>query len=46
MATAYEYLRNEFFNAKNKIFRTTSRSRIRRHDFGGTLGGPDVIPKL
>lgn len=42
--TAYEYLRNEFLNAKNKD--TGEKTRLRRHEFGGTVGGPLVIPKL
>ena len=44
---AYEYLRNEFFNAKNKDLPDDEpKQRIRRHDFGGTLGGPIILPKL
>jgi Carboxypeptidase regulatory-like domain len=42
--TAYEYLRNEFFNAKNR--ETAEKTRLRRHEFGGTVGGPVVLPKL
>lgn len=39
--TAYEYLRNEFLNAKNKD--TGEKTRLRRHEFGGAVGGPLVI---
>lgn len=42
--TAYEYLRNEFLNARNKD--SGEKTRLRRHEFGGTIGGPVVIPKL
>src|SRR5260370_40250863 len=45
--TAYEYLRNEFFNARNKdLLPSDPKQKLRRHDLGGTLGGPVVIPKL
>ena len=42
--TVYDYLRNEFFNAKNKD--TGEKTTLRRQEFGGTLGGPLVIPKV
>lgn len=45
--SAYEYLRNEFLNARNKDLPATDpKQKLRRHDFGGTLGGPVIIPKL
>jgi hypothetical protein len=45
--SAYEYLRNEFFNAKNKdLSETDPKTQQRRHDTGGTIGGPVVIPHL
>jgi hypothetical protein len=45
--TAYEYLRNEFFNAKNKdLPESDPKTKLRRHEFGGTVGGPLVIPRL
>src|SRR6185503_12143265 len=45
--TTYEYLRNEFFNAKNKdLPETDPKTKLRRHEFGGTVGGPLLIPKL
>lgn len=43
----YEYLRNEALNARNKdLGPSDPKTRQRRHDFGGTLGGPFVLPKL
>jgi len=39
---AYEYLRNEAFNARN--FFDTKRPPYRKNDFGYTLGGPVFIP--
>ena len=45
--TAYEYLRNEFFNAKNKdLPETDPKTKLRRHEFGATVGGPLIIPKV
>jgi hypothetical protein len=45
--SAYEYLRNEFFNAKNKdLSDTDPKTKQRRHDTGATIGGPVVIPHL
>ncbi|HVI10854.1 MAG TPA: carboxypeptidase regulatory-like domain-containing protein [Candidatus Binatia bacterium] len=41
---AYEFLRNEFFNARNYFDETTKAPLYRRHDFGGTFGGPLYIP--
>lgn len=40
---AYEFLRNELFNAKN-YFDIFGRPLYRRNDFGFTLGGPLFIP--
>jgi hypothetical protein len=40
----YEFLRNEAFNARNYFDETTKAPLYRRHDFGGTLGGPLFIP--
>jgi hypothetical protein len=42
----YEFLRNELFNAKGYFDVTNGAPLYRRHDFGGTIGGPIVIPKL
>lgn len=45
--SAYEYMRNEFMNARNKDLEPgMPKSKQRRHDFGGTLGGPVLFPKL
>lgn len=44
--TLYEFLRNEFFNAKG-YFDVGDRAPLyRRHDFGGTIGGPVYIPRI
>lgn len=42
----YEFLRNEAFNAKGYFDVTNGAPLYRRNDFGGTIGGPIVIPKL
>lgn len=42
----YEFVRNEFFNARNYFDQTTKAPLYRRHDFGFTLGGPLFIPYL
>ena len=46
--SAFEYLRNDFFNA-NEFFNKSSQPELARppykkHDFGYTLGGPVYIP--
>jgi len=46
---AYEYLTNEDLNAQRPYFTPTvpqTNPRSRKHDFGGTIGGPVYIPKL
>ena len=46
--TAYDYLRNDAMNA-NDFFRNENgepRSVLKRNQFGGTVGGPVIIPKL
>jgi Carboxypeptidase regulatory-like domain len=43
---AYEFIRNEFFNARNYFDQTTKAPLYRRNDFGATLGGPIYIPGL
>jgi hypothetical protein len=42
--TAYEFLRNDAFDAR-RFFEAT-RGTYKQHDFGWSLGGPVVIPKL
>jgi outer membrane receptor protein involved in Fe transport len=41
---AFEFLRHDVFDARN--FFDTSKSALERNQFGGTLSGPVVIPKL
>jgi Carboxypeptidase regulatory-like domain/TonB-dependent Receptor Plug Domain len=36
----YDFLRNEFFNARNYFDQTKKAPLYRRQDFGGTIGGP------
>jgi Carboxypeptidase regulatory-like domain len=40
----FEFLRNGYFNAKPYF--ATSADTIHRHQFGGTIGGPVIIPHL
>lgn len=48
--SAYDYFVNEDLNAAYPFTTTTAggkfRPRNRRNDYGGTMGGPVVIPKL
>jgi hypothetical protein len=51
--SAYDYFRNEIFDANNWFNKcgclgllVTPRLPERQNDFGGTLGGPVIIPKL
>jgi len=37
---AYEFIRNEYFNARNYFDQTTKAPKYRRNDFGFTIGGP------
>src|SRR3954447_6473023 len=41
---AFEFVRNGEFNARN--FFAPARDQLKRNQFGGTIGGPVVIPKL
>jgi hypothetical protein len=43
---AYEFIRNEFFNARNYFDQTTKAPLYRRNDFGGVIGGPLYIPGI
>ena len=43
---AYDFVRNEFFNARNYFDQTTKAPLYRRQDFGGTFGGPLYIPGI
>jgi outer membrane receptor protein involved in Fe transport len=40
----FEYVRNDFFDARN--FFDVQKSELRRNQFGGTISGPLMIPKL
>jgi Carboxypeptidase regulatory-like domain len=42
--SAYEFIRNEMFNARNFFDQPGKAPLYRRNDFGGTLGGPVYIP--
>ncbi len=46
--TAYDYLRNQDFNANDFFSNELGQPRnvLKRNQFGGTIGGPIVIPKL
>ncbi|MBI2685422.1 MAG: carboxypeptidase regulatory-like domain-containing protein [Acidobacteria bacterium] len=46
--TAYEFLRNNVLDANNFFnnARGIARPIYKQHDFGGSVGGPVVIPKL
>jgi hypothetical protein len=46
---AYEFFRNDFLNANNYFNKNTAlvaRPKLRYNDFGGTIGGPVIIPHL
>ena len=40
----YEFIRNDVFDARN--FFATSRPPYKQNQFGGSIGGPVIIPKL
>lgn len=42
--SGFEFVRNEVFNARP--FFASERDHLKRNQFGGTIGGPIVIPKL
>lgn len=42
----YEFFRNEFMNAKGYFDVGNKAPLYRRNDFGGTIGGPVVIPHI
>ena len=44
--SVYEFFRNEALNAKGYFDIGNRAPLYRRHDFGGTIGGPLSIPKL
>jgi hypothetical protein len=45
--TIYDYLRNNFFDANNWFndYYGTPEPALRQNDFGGTVGGPVLIPR-
>jgi hypothetical protein len=42
----FEFLRNGFFNAESYFSPSTAQDTLHRHQFGGTVGGPVIIPKI
>jgi len=44
--SGYEFVRNEFFNARNFFDQPGKTPLYRRNDFGFTLGGPAYIPGI
>src|SRR5262249_1943542 len=44
--SAFEYLRNSAFDARNFFDQTTGTPPFKRHQFGGALGGPIKKDKM
>jgi hypothetical protein len=46
--TAFDYLRNDYFDANDWFnhHNGIKKSALRQNDFGGTVGGPIVVPHL
>jgi hypothetical protein len=46
--TLFEYLRNDVFDANNWFnnYHDLAKSPLRQNDFGGSLGGPVVLPHI
>src|SRR4051794_26210693 len=42
--SGFDFVRNAVFNARN--FFAPERDKLKRNQYGGTLGGPVIIPKL
>src|SRR5580698_5328208 len=42
----FEYLRNGFFNAESHFSPAGTQDTLHRHQFGGTIGGPVIIPLI
>jgi len=40
----FEFLRNGFFNAESHFSPVGTQDTLHRHQFGGTIGGPVIIP--
>lgn len=41
---AFEFLRNGYFNARDYF--ATKADTLHRHQFGGTIGGPVIVPRI
>jgi hypothetical protein len=42
----FEFLRNGFFNAESHFSPAGTQDTLHRHQFGGTIGGPVIIPLI
>lgn len=42
----FEYLRNGYFNAESHFSPPGTQDTLHRHQFGGTIGGPVLIPHI
>lgn len=42
----FEFLRNGFFNAESHFSPSGTQDTMHRHQFGGTIGGPVIIPPI
>ena len=42
----FEFLRNGFFNAENHFSPPGTQDTLHRHQFGGFIGGPVIIPRV
>jgi Carboxypeptidase regulatory-like domain len=42
----FEYLRNGYFNAESHFSPPGTQDTLHRHQFGGTIGGPVIIPHI
>ncbi len=44
--SAFEFLRNQLLDARNFFNTSTVRPAVKQNQFGATLGGPVVLPKI
>ena len=44
--TAYEFIRNDAFDATNRFATSSTKAKLRYNQFGGTIGGPVWLPHL
>jgi hypothetical protein len=42
----FEFVRNDAFDAKDPFLLPTDDKKLNRHQFGGTIGGPLVLPRF